>query len=70
MRKIPTTRYRSADEIEREIRQKQSMADALPGGDSKRKLLIEVAQLKTTPRLTAGLMQNQRPDTCDDFATK
>ena len=47
MRKIPPARYRSAEEIEREIRQKQSMADALPGGDSKQKLLIEVAQLKS-----------------------
>ena len=46
MKKIPVARYQGPAEVDRQIAEKQCMADALPAGDTKRKLLIEVARLK------------------------
>ena len=47
MKKIPAARYQSPNEVERQIKEKQSMADALPPGDTKQRLLIEIARLRT-----------------------
>lgn len=46
MKKIPATRYQTPTEVERQITEKQSMADALPAGDTKQSLLIEIARLR------------------------
>src|SRR5215210_2664929 len=47
MKKIPAARYQSPNEVDRQIKEKQAMADALPPGDTKQKLLIETARLRT-----------------------
>jgi hypothetical protein len=47
MRKIPPSRYQRPNEVDRQIKEKQSMADGLPAGDRRQKLLIEIARLKT-----------------------
>jgi hypothetical protein len=46
MKKIPAVRYQTPSEIDRQIKEKQSMADALPTGGTKQELLIEIARLK------------------------
>jgi hypothetical protein len=46
MKKIPSARYHGPNEVERQIREKQSMADALPAGQTKQRLLTEIARLR------------------------
>jgi hypothetical protein len=46
MKRVPFAIYRSTSEIDRQVKEKQSMADALPPGDTRQKLLNEIARLK------------------------
>ena len=48
MKTISATRYEISNEIERQIKEKQAMADALPAEDTKQRILIEIARLRNS----------------------
>jgi hypothetical protein len=55
MKKIPKAAYPSVDEIDGQIQQKLSNAEAMPPGEARQKLLVEVARLQVYAEMKRGI---------------
>jgi hypothetical protein len=54
MKKIPKAVYPSTQELDRQISEKLALAEALPPGASKQRLLIEVGRLRIYADMKRG----------------